>query len=169
MFLTVPPRCLPHPEPEPASFGPDVGLKANQGLSPPPLNNMSTSSSSTMWIIFLWEKQMIGWGQGGKGLRSQSFIGRQMSHVEKKKEYNWRGTGGKAGISETMKRARHGKRSDTRDSFFCGHYGSISEADLANVMWGISATNQSWNLPQSLWQFPAHLNHLSGALLLLLA
>lgn len=39
---------------------------------------------------------MTGWGQGGEGLRSQSFIGRQMSHVEKKKEeYNWRGTGGK--------------------------------------------------------------------------
>lgn len=113
---------------------------------------------------------MTGWGQGGEGLRSQSFIGRQMSHVEKKKKnITEEGLGGKAGISETMKRVRHGKRSDTRDSFFCGHYGSISEADLANVMWGISATNQSWNLPQSLWQFPAHLNHLSGALLLLLA
>lgn len=27
------------------------------------------------------------------------------------------------------------KTSDTRDSFFCGHYGSISEADPAHVMW----------------------------------
>lgn len=42
---------------------------------------------------------------------------------------------GKTGISETVKRVRQGKTSGTRDSFSCGHYGSIFEVDPANVMW----------------------------------
>lgn len=41
----------------------------------------------------------------------------------------------KIGISETVRRVRQGKTIGTRDSFFCGHYGSISEVDPVNVMW----------------------------------
>lgn len=62
----------------------------------------------------------------------QSFGGRRMSHAEEGLE---EGLEGGTGIFETVKRVRQGKTSGTRDSFFCGHYGSISEVDPANVMW----------------------------------
>lgn len=58
-----------------------------------------------------------------------------MSHARERRDITQEGLGGKMGISGTVKRVRQGKTSCTRHSFFCGHYGSISEVDPANVMW----------------------------------
>jgi len=125
VFPTVPPLCLPHRW-TPACVIWARCWSASQPGPVPTATNITSTSSSSVWIFFLWHLERLRGGVGERGVELY-----RKTNESCKKQIPFEG-----GLGEYLKLRRESRgTSDTRDSFFCGHYGSISEADPAHVMW----------------------------------
>lgn len=145
-----PAACLTA-EPQPASFGPDVGPQANRGLSPPPAP-LSTSRSGTVGTICLWHRDRLSIGRRGgdqsrKGGEGRSAValwwtmnesckrGTQLRKVERGDRNIW-----------DWDWVRQRKTSGTTGSFFGSLRVSISQEMTLQMLCGIPSSSSQLKL-----------------------
>lgn len=165
-------------EPQPASFGPDVGLQANQAMSSPPPRISWAPATPVLRLCLIFslaqreaedktKRRGWGWKLRGVGLRAVELWWRMNESCRGgiRLRRGWRER------QEYLRLCKEGEAGEDK-----WHKGFILLRPLQLHFWGwpckchvgIPATNHSWNFPQSLWQSPAHPNYLSKPLQLLL-